>query len=322
MENSTNTSVIPLCPGQKESCYSLLWMVICSLIDIPCLILNIVHFAVLMRVKSLRKNKPLLSVLVSLTVADGWAALSSIVRTKCGVIYMLRRSSTTTATLLSILFHYPFVIKLNLVLLAAIERYISICKPYRRDSLEKHFVRGLCGTWIILAVVVLGEYIPNREHICFTQEMGPTLLHTSSVAPIIFTMSFFLVTNTLSALVLAELHRMSVRTTALGVSSEAADKPLTVVTKYIVTVLISMAICLLPSAIWMLVYHASANSESVIRVFFGIGITVSTRLQNVIGIVDSVVFIVMPEYRRELGTMLCFYSIKRYEGGQGNARGV
>ena len=184
MENSTNTSVIPLCPGQKESCYSLLWMVIFSLIDIPCLILNIVHFAVLMRVKSLRKNKPLLSVLVSLTVADGWAALSSIVRTKCGVIYMLRRSSTTTATLLSILFHYPFVIKLNLVLLAAIERYISICKPYRRDSLEKHFVRGLCGTWIMFAVVVLGEYVPNREHICFTQEMGPTVIHTGSVSPI------------------------------------------------------------------------------------------------------------------------------------------
>ena len=210
----------------------------------------------------------MLSVLVSLTVADGWAALSSIVRTKCGVIYMLRRSSTTTATLLSILFDYPFVIKIKLVLLAAIERYISICKPYRRDSLEKHFVRGLCGTWIMFAVVVLGEYVPNREHICFTQEMGPTVIHTGSVAPIIFTMSFFLATITLAALVLAELHRMSVRTTALGASSEAADKQITAVTKYIVIVAISMAISLLPVAILMLVYYSSSNSESVIRVFF------------------------------------------------------
>ena len=188
--------------------------------------------------------------------------------------------------------------------------------------LEKHLVKGMCAARISCAVFGLRQYLQNREHICFTNEMGPTLFHTMSVGSIIFTLSTFLVTCILAALVLAELHRMSVRTTALGASSDAADKQITAVTKYIVTVTISMAICLLPSAIWMLVYHASANSESVIRVFFGIGITVSTRLQNVIGIVDSVVFSVMPEYRRELGTMLCFYSIKRYEGGQGNARGV
>ena len=319
MENSTNTSVIPLCPGQKESCYSLLWMVLCSLIDIPCLILNIVHFAVLMRLKSLRRNRPLLSVFISLTVADGWGALASVVRTKCGFIYMLRRSSSTTAALLSALFDFPFGMKFMLVLLAAIERYISICKPYRRASLEKHFVGGLCGSWIIFAVHVLVEYIPNREHICFTTEMGPTLLHKTSVVPVIFTMSAILITSILAALVLAELHRMSVRTSALGVSSDAADKQITAVTKYIVTITISMAICLLPTVIWLVVYHASPNSESVIHGFFGIGNTVITRLLNVIGIVGTIAFMVMPEYKRELRAMLCIYCIKKNEGGQENA---
>ena len=70
------------------------------------------------------------------------------------------------------------------------------------------------------------------------------------------------------------------------------------------------------------IYHASPNSESVLHGFLGIEMTVNTRLLNVIGIVDTVVFMGMPEYRRELGTMLCFFSIKRIEGGQGNARGV
>ena len=319
MENSTNTSVIPLCPGQKESCYSLLWMVLCSLIDIPCLALNIIHFAVLMRVKSLRRNRPLLSVLVSLTVVDGWGALSPLVRTRCGVIYMLRRSSIFTAALLSTLFDFPFGMKYMVALLAAIERYISICMPYRRASLEKHFVKALCAAWISCAVFALTQYLQNREHICFTNEMGPTLFHTMSVSPIIITLSTFLVTCILAALVLAELHRMSVRTTAHRASCDAADKQITVVSKYIVTVTISIAICTLPNVIWMVVYHISPNSESVVHGFFGIGSTVITRFLNVIGIVGTVAFLVMPEYRRELRTMLCFHCIKRNEGVRENA---
>ena len=70
----------------------------------------------------------------------------------------------------------------------------------------------------------------------------------------------------------------------------------------------------------MLVYHVSPNSESVIHGFFGIGNTVITRLLNVVGIVGTVVFMVMPEYRREIRTMLCFYCMKRNEGEQENAR--
>ena len=171
-----------------------------------------------------------------------------------------------------------------------------------------------------MAVMALVQVLPSRDLICFTKEMGPTLIHTANVVPIIFTMSMFLVTSILAALVLAELHRMSVRTTALGARSDTADKQITAVTKYIVTVTISMAICLLPTVIWMVVYHVSPNSESVIHGFFGIGNTVITRLLNVVGIVGTVVFMVMPEYRREIRTMLCFYCMKRNEGEQENAR--
>ena len=107
---------------------------------------------------------------------------------------------------------------------------------------------------------------------------------------------------------------MSVRTAALGATSYTSDKLITTVSKYIITITFSMAICILPTIIWIILYHLSPYSEPVIHGFFGIGNTVVTRLLNAIGIVGTVVFLVLPEYRQELRAMLCFRCFKNHVG--------
>ena len=270
--------------------------------------------------RSLRKSPTLLGLYINIAVADGMSGLFLTVRGTCHLLKSLYHQPPVVSAILSVIFDLPAVMKFYLMTIASIERYISICRPMHLPMLGKYFGKLIISTWIIVLMVHSAVSILLVDKVCLGNT-GPSLI-VGLTNPFALVMGCLLSMLTLTAmffttLVLLELRRMLRR----ACLSSPAEKDIDVInaTKYLITYLVTMVLCLAPlNAVILLWYFYEDWREKIA----GPVMTAIVLLMVTHGIFDTIFFgWMMPSFRHEMKNMFQIFRCKAKTREYSESRG-
>ena len=173
----------------SEICLNSMWTLIIYTINSIVCAVNILHLLVLRRLHRLR-GKPYLTILQTFSITDIAISMSIVALSCCPLRQLIRSEGYMLGSILSGVITTLSLFKMYVIALASQERYLTICQPLTHiEHLEMPFSHlKLCllaVLTLLLVVVGIGEYMFNSD-LCMNYVLGPTLLHKSKGASILF----------------------------------------------------------------------------------------------------------------------------------------
>ena len=235
------------------------WEAVAITINIFGVIINILHLIALSRIANI-SGTAYLKVLQVMSVADIFSSCSNMSRKFCPFRHLFYQNSQVINAASSVLFDAPSVWRYYVLVVATIDRYTAICRPYKYNI---SFLTRYMTTCMLVPLMFVILSLSVRDfvffdYVCLHTIAGPSSF-LSGEGPSMFTSGLlsipFLVTMVLSALIMAELYRMRRR------SLNDQQRSITNAAKYILLLNVLFIICLSPAIMWTL-YSAYGHGRA------------------------------------------------------------
>lgn len=205
---------LPLCEQGTDVCHSEEVAITLMILNIVCILTNIVHIAVLKSMPSLR-GKPYLTVLVIVSASDVLYSVAGFLQNSCHIRRALLTTSLQTlwAVLKETIIQSSMTFRYITVCLSSIERYIAVCQPYTTYKAMVHLGKISVILHLVIFAIFFGLMWMSRYDFCVDSLLGP--VNESSTAILIVVLCIIwvalVVTIASSSFILREIHRMKRR---------------------------------------------------------------------------------------------------------------
>ena len=292
---------VSLCTNNSEICDSLPWQIVHGILDIPCFLLNLLHLALILRMKSLRTNPCLRALYIHMALAGMLNGLVAFLRGNCFLMRNVSRQSSIVVMTVGMIFDWPGADKYYIVCCGSYERFISICKPMYKPTniFLNNFNKSLTTLWFILFSLMMLFGVIWNDKSCLMGNSGPTLLFGLSNPFTLIAASFTwlpcVITTLFVSLVAAELRRM-MRRSQPGQQRHHQNRDMIVATRCLMIIMVTMVLCLVPVCLCITLW----GYEPTRHLIAGSTLSLFYLMFMSHGIFDTVVFgWMMPAFRRE-----------------------
>lgn len=259
-----------LCDGVSEPCGEFKWEITAIVTNTLGIVANMIHLLILFKITNMR-GTAYLRILQIMSVVDILSSLTNMLRKACSIRHFYYQTSLVISAVSSTLFDAPSLWRYYVLVLATVDRYTAICRPFQYNESLTTKRTTLCNV-MAMGFVVLELAVRDfifYDKICIDAVAGPSNIANRG-GPAIYTsvviaIPFFL-TVTLSCFIMGELYRMRKR------SMNDQQQSITNAAKYILILNFVFAVCLMPAVIWVLYSAVSLRNINVTFVW----ITVET----------------------------------------------
>ena len=147
---------VPQCDLESELCASSTAELTAEVLNAASFFINLVHFTVICNLRTL-KGKPCLSILVAMCCGDIWLCISFPLVLDCTLqTFLYTAAPFPTFLMIHILHDSGMMVRYLVTFLAAVERYLAICKPFVHQSniFVRHIGKSFTGLAALMTTLI------------------------------------------------------------------------------------------------------------------------------------------------------------------------